>query len=85
MLVYDFDTNSTSKIALVNNATPVAADIAADGSLIYVAGSDGLLHELNTALAVDQNQTSFSPLPNSPNNFCFTGTNCQLNIVAVKP
>ncbi len=43
VLVYDFNTNSTSKIALVNNATPVAADIAADGSLIYVAGSDGLL------------------------------------------
>ncbi len=86
VLVYDFNTNSAStRIDLVNNATPVAADIAADGSLIYVAGSDGLLHELNTALAVDQNQTSFSPLPNSPNNFCFTGTNCQLNIVAVKP
>ena len=85
VLVYDFNTNSTSRISLVNNATPVAADITIDGSLIYVAGSDGLLHELNTALAVDQNQTSFSPLPNSPNNFCFTGSNCALNIVAVKP
>jgi WD40 repeat protein len=85
ILVYDFSTNSTSKIPLLNNATAVAADIAADGSLIYVAGSDGLLHQINTAVAVDQNQTSFSPLPNSSNNFCFTGTNCALNIVAVKP
>jgi hypothetical protein len=85
ILVYDFLTNSTTGIALVNNATPVAADITSDGSLIYVAGSDGLLHELNTALALDQNQTSFSPLPNSANSFCFTGTNCQLNVVAVKP
>jgi hypothetical protein len=85
VLIYDFNTNSTSKIPLVNNASPVAADITADGSLIYVAGSDGLLHELNTALAFDQNQTTFSPLPNSPNNFCFTGTNCALNLVAVKP
>jgi hypothetical protein len=85
VLVYDFNINSTSKIALVNNATPLAADITADGSLIYVAGSDGLLHELNTSLAFDQNQTTFSPLPNSPNNFCFTGTNCALNLVAVKP
>jgi len=86
VLVYNFNTNSASAaIQLVNNATPVAADITVDGSLIYVAGSDGLLHELNTALAIDQNQTSFSPLPNSPNNFCFTGTNCQLNMVAVKP
>ena len=85
VLVYDFNTNFGSGVPLVNNATPLAADITADGSLIYVAGSDGLLHELNTALAVDQNQTSFSPLPNSANSFCFTGTNCQLNIVAVKP
>ncbi|HWY20618.1 MAG TPA: hypothetical protein VNX26_05310 [Candidatus Acidoferrum sp.] len=85
VLVYDFNARSTSRIPLVNNATPVAADITADGSLIYVAGSDGLLHELNTALAFDQNQTSFSSLPNSPNNFCFTGSNCALNIVAVKP
>lgn len=85
VLVYDFNTNSTSRISLVNNATPVAADITVDGALIYVAGSDGLLHELNTALAIDQNQTTFYPLPNSPNNFCFTGSNCALNIVAVKP
>ena len=85
VLAYNFNTNSTSKIPLVNNATPVAADITVDGSLIYVAGSDGLLHELNTALAFDQNQTSFSPLVNSSNSFCYTGTNCALNLVAVKP
>jgi hypothetical protein len=85
ILVYNFLTNSTAGIALVNNATPVAADITADGSLIYVAGSDGLLHQLNTALALDQNQISFPPLPNSANSFCFTGTSCQPNLVAVKP
>ncbi|MGC2270550.1 MAG: hypothetical protein WA539_01115, partial [Candidatus Sulfotelmatobacter sp.] len=64
VLVYDFNTNSVSAIQLVNNATPVAADMTVDGTLIYVAGSDGLLHELNTALAVDLYQTSFAPLPN---------------------
>jgi DNA-binding beta-propeller fold protein YncE len=85
VLVYNFSTNATSGIALANNATPVAADISADGTLIYVAGSDGLLHQLNTGLALDQNQISFPPLPNSTNSFCFTTTNCQLNVVAVKP
>jgi hypothetical protein len=85
VLVYDFATNATSGIALVNNATPVAADITPDGTLIYVAGTDGLLHQLNTTLALDQNQVSFQPLADSTNSFCFTGTNCQLNIVAVKP
>jgi hypothetical protein len=63
----------------------VAADISADGSLIYVAGSDGLLHELNAATSLDQNQTSFVALPNSTNDFCFAGNNCALNLVAVRP
>jgi hypothetical protein len=86
VLVYDFNTNSVSdSIPLINGASPVAADMAVDGSLIYVAGSDGLLHELNTSLALDQTEITFIPLPNSPNNFCFTGNNCALNVVAVKP
>jgi hypothetical protein len=85
ILVYDFSTTSVSAIPLVNNTTPVAASMTVDGSLIYVAGSDGLLHEVSTALALDENQISFLPLPNSPNSFCYTGNNCALNLVAVKP
>jgi hypothetical protein len=85
VLVYDFSTQSVSRIQLINDATPVAADMTVDGTLLYVAGSDGLLHQLNTALEVDLYQTSFVPLPNSPNNFCFTGSDCTLDIVAVKP
>jgi hypothetical protein len=85
VLTYSFNTNSVSRIQLINNAAPVAADISADGSLIYVAGSDGLLHELNTSTGLDQNQTSFTSLANSNNDFCFSGNNCALNLVAVKP
>jgi hypothetical protein len=85
VLIYSFNTGSVSRIQLLNDAAPVASDISADGSLIYIAGSDGLLHELNTATVLDQNQTSFSPLANSNNDFCFTGNNCALNLVAVKP
>ena len=85
VLVYDFNTESVSRIQLFNDATPVAADITVDGTLIYVAGSDGLLHQLNTALGIDLYQTSFLPLPNSPNSFCFTGAGCHLNLVAVRP
>ena len=59
--------------------------MSVDGSLIYVAGSDGLLHEISTALALDRMDVSFSPLANSPNSFCFTGSDCTLNIVAVRP
>jgi hypothetical protein len=85
VLVYSFNTGAVSRIPLINNAAPTAADISADNSLIYVAGSDGLLHELNTQTALDQNQTSFSALSNSSNDLCFTGNNCTLNLVAVKP
>jgi outer membrane protein assembly factor BamB len=85
VLVYNFSTQSVSRIQLINDATPVAADMTVDGTLIYVAGSDGLLHQLNASLGVDLYQTSFVPLTNSPNNFCFTGSDCTLNIVAVKP
>jgi hypothetical protein len=86
VLVYNFDTQSVSAgIQLVNNATPIAADITQDGTLIYVAGSDGLLHQLNTQILADVNQISFTPLPDSTNPFCFTGESCALNLVAVKP
>jgi hypothetical protein len=85
ILVYNFSTGATTGIPLVNNATPTAADITADGTLIYVAGSDGLLHQVSTVLAIDQNQISFSPLPNSTNGFCFNANNCQLDLLAVRP
>lgn len=85
ILVYNFDTGSTSAIPLVNNATPLSADMTVDGSLIYVAGSDGLLHEVNTALSLDRMEVTFTPLPNSSNSFCYTSTNCALNMIAIRP
>jgi hypothetical protein len=85
ILVYNFDTGSTSSIPLVNNATPLASDMSIDGTLIYVAGSDGLLHEVNTTLSLDRMEVSFTPLANSSNSFCYTGTNCVLDLVAIRP
>jgi hypothetical protein len=85
VLVYNFSTNSVSAIPLVNNATPVAADITVDGTLIYVAASDGLLHQINIPLSADEYQVFFSPLANSTNSFCYTGNNCSLDMVAVRP
>lgn len=86
VLVYDFNTLSFSKIALLNNATPISADMTVDGTLIYVAASDGQLHILNTALGIDETSpTAFPPLPNSTSSFCYTANTCSANIVAVKP
>jgi hypothetical protein len=85
ILIYNFDTNSTSGIPLVNDATAIAADMTVDGTMIYVAGSDGLLHQVSIPLALDQTDITFLPLVNSANAFCYTGSNCDLNIVAIKP
>lgn len=86
VLVYSFNTQSVSAIPLLNNAAPVAADMSADGTLLYVAGTDGLLHQINTQLAADQpSPIFFSQLPNTTNNFCYDNFNCSLDVVAVKP
>jgi hypothetical protein len=86
VLVYSFNTQSVTAIPLLNNAAPVAADMSADGTMLYVAGTDGLLHYINTQLAADQPQPIFfSQLPNTTNNFCYQNFNCTLNVVAVRP
>jgi hypothetical protein len=85
VLVYSFTTQTTSAIPLNGNAVPLAADMTVDGTLLYVAGSDGLLHELNTLLALDQMDIQFLQLADSSNNFCSSSYSCTLNLVAVKP
>jgi DNA-binding beta-propeller fold protein YncE len=85
VLVYNFSTQSTSGIPLNGNAAPVAADMTVDGTLLYVAGTDGMLHELNTATALDVMEIPFPQLPNSSNNFCYSSYSCSLNLVAIKP
>jgi hypothetical protein len=88
ILVYDFGAGSVSSgIELLGNATPVSADISIDAGTIVVGGSDGLLHEVTTALGgSDQVQLSFPNVPNYLNPFCtFTPSPCTLNLVAVRP
>lgn len=58
-------------IELLNSATPLSADMTVDGGTILVSGSDGMLHELSTALGgADLVQLSFPNLPNYFNAFC---------------
>jgi hypothetical protein len=87
VLDYHFSTQSVSTIPLLGNGNPapVAADITVDGTLLYVAGTDGLLHELNLQTGLDVQEISFPQLPNSSNNFCYESFSCSLNIVAIKP
>lgn len=89
ILVYDFSTRGISGIQLLNNATPVSADMTADASTILIAGSDGMLHEVSTAAGgADQVQLQFANLPNFQNAFCTldpAAGPCTLNFVAAKP
>jgi hypothetical protein len=95
VLVYSFNTSSVSAIPLANSITgqtvfPVSADITPDGNLIYVAASDGTLHEISTASgdSADLTQIPFPPIPNATNGFCVSAdspVNCTLNLVVVRP
>jgi len=89
ILVYDFGTGAVSGIPLLGNATPVTADLSVDGGTIVVAGSDGMYHQITTALGgSDQVQLSFPNLPNALNPFCSitpTAGPCTLNVLAIRP
>jgi len=71
------------------NPTPVSADVSVDAGTIAIAGSDGYLHLLSTALGgSDQAQVSFPDLTNYLNPFCtFTPASgaCTLDLVKVRP
>ncbi|SPE27236.1 exported hypothetical protein [Acidobacteriia bacterium SbA2] len=89
ILVYGFNSGAVTGILLQGNATPLGADMSADAGTILVAGSDGMLHEVSTALGgFDQFQITFPSLPNYLNPFCtFTPTQgaCTLNTVLARP
>src|SRR5579859_275632 len=90
ILTYSFSSGSViGGIQLLGNALPVSADMAVDAGTIVVAGTDGMVHELSTALGgADMLQVSFPNLPNYLNPFCtFTPSAgpCTLTTVLVKP
>jgi hypothetical protein len=86
VLVYSFSTQSvTAAIPLNGGAAPVAADMTVDGVFLYVAGTDNVLHELNTNQFQDVMEIPFTELPNSSNNFCYASFTCALNMVIMQP
>ena len=97
ILVYNFNTGAVTGIEIAGNATPLVpasplqpvAGITTDGTLIYLAATDGQLHQISTTSGVDLTQISFPNLPSLPNAFCSlnapSGQPCKLDLVAVKP
>ncbi len=88
ILVYNFLVGSViGGIELMNSATPVSAQISSDAGTILVAGSDGMVHEVSTALGGnDLVQLPFPNLPNYLNPFCtYSATQCTLDVVLTRP
>jgi len=91
IVIYSFISGSViGGIELAGGVTPLSADMTVDGGTIAVAGSDGMLHEVSTALGgSDLVQLSFPNLPNFFNGFCSaiptSGIPCILNSVLVRP
>ncbi|HYM79622.1 MAG TPA: hypothetical protein VE377_26840 [Candidatus Dormibacteraeota bacterium] len=90
ILVYSLIAGSvTGGIELQNNATPITADMSVDAGTILISGSDGMLHEVSTAVGgADAIPLSFPSLPNGVNAFCTTDPStgpCTLNVALAKP
>jgi len=85
VLLFNIVSQTAGAIPLVNNATPIQASLTTDGTLLYVAADDGMVHVLDTVVGADSVQISF------PQNFCEdTAGNpesfsCHPDLVAVKP
>lgn len=85
ILVFDLFGETTTGIALANNAHPVQAALSTDGTTLYVAASDSLVHVLSTTTGGDIDQISF------PQNLCLTTGGqsnpipCAPNLIAFRP
>jgi hypothetical protein len=99
VLVVDVSQQTTTPIALVNNAVPRAASASTDGSQVFVAACDaftnndptqpcasGSVHIINTLSGGDFQQVPFVNV-NTNNSMCNqpTGPPCFPNLIAIKP
>jgi WD40 repeat protein len=82
VLVFDiFNQATPPPIGLVNNATPLAADLSPDGSSLYVGASDGEIHVIDTPTGTDLKQISLpTSVANPLGEFC-TGVTFPLQSV----
>ena len=84
ILVFDINNKITTAIQLANNAIPLQGALTTDGKKLYVAGSDGAIHVLDTPTTADTAQITLpEPLCTSADG-THTYT-CKPNLVAIKP
>jgi hypothetical protein len=84
ILVFDINNRITTAIQMANNAIPLQGALTTDGKKLYVAGSDGNIHVLDTPTASDSTQITLpQPLCTSADG-THTYT-CKPNLLAIKP
>ena len=92
VIVYDILSQTTSSIALVGNAIPLAMALTSDGATLYVSGyvppadnPDSSVHIIDTTIGVDVKQVSVPP-----DTLCYESTGgqvpaCLPDLLLVKP
>ena len=87
ILVFDLASGISTPIGLAGNAFPIQASLSTDGTLMYVAASDGQVHVLRTATLQDVQQVAFPFFPGSLQNDLCAGkeTPCKPDLITVKP
>ncbi len=83
--VFDLLSQLPSTLILVGSPNPLAAALAPDGQTLYVTGSDGKVHFVNTVSGGDVAQVDVPP-----SSLCTITTggpqpNCLPDLLAVKP
>jgi hypothetical protein len=90
IVVFNFDTQSTSTIQLAGNSVPIQASLSTDGKTLYVIGRDlttkvNSVHVVDTTINADTNQIVIAEglcHGRFGNTQTFT---CQPDLVAVRP
>ena len=90
IIVFNFDTQSTSTIQLSGNSVPIQASLSTDGKTLYVVARDlttkvNSVHALDTTTNADTNQIVITEgLCHARPNITQTFT-CQPDLIAVRP
>jgi len=85
VLAYSIAGETLSEFPLAGNASPVQATLTADGTLLYVAATDGTVHVVDTVAGGDVQQVSF------PQNLCQNSAGqpwssvCKPDLIVVQP
>lgn len=94
VLVFDVANQTTSAIALANNASPIHASLTVDGTRLYVGASDGDAHVIDTVSGSDIQQITLQNnaplrslcLDTTGNPFPLPGNaTCLPDLIAVRP